>query len=56
MKLYIIQLGLNVSKFQHGTHTKSNWKCIVKYVDCEIQKQMCNYRLSVKHVQSSNIC
>jgi hypothetical protein len=47
VQLYIIQL--HVSNFTCATHTKGNWKCILKYVDCNIQKKMCNCCLSAKH-------
>lgn len=35
--LYIIQLY--VWKLPCGTHTKSNWKWMPKYVDCNVQKE-----------------
>jgi hypothetical protein len=54
LQLYIIQLC--VSKFPSGTHTKSNCKWIPKYVDCDIQKGMCEYCLPVEQIQSSYSC
>jgi hypothetical protein len=35
--LYIIRP--QISKFLCGTHTKSNWKWILKYADRDIQKK-----------------
>jgi hypothetical protein len=43
-----------VSKLPCGTHTKSNWKWIPKYADCDVRKRMSNCYLSVKPSQSSN--
>jgi hypothetical protein len=46
-------LSAYISKLPCGTHTKSNWKWIPKYADCDVRKRMSNC-LSVKHTQSSN--
>jgi hypothetical protein len=47
-------LTIYVSKLPCGTHTKSKWKWILKYADCDIRKRMSNCYLSVKHMQSSS--
>jgi hypothetical protein len=47
-------LSVYVSKLPCGTHTKSNWKWIPKYVDCDVRKRMYKCCFSVKHTQSSN--
>jgi hypothetical protein len=51
VQLYTIQL--RVSNFPCDTHTKSNWKWILKYVDCYTRKRICNCSLFVVHMQSS---
>jgi hypothetical protein len=45
-------LTIYVSKLPCGTHTKSNWKWVPKYADCD--RKMSNCCLSVKHMHSSN--
>jgi hypothetical protein len=49
---YIIQLY--ISKYLCGSHTKSIWKWILKYADCDIPKRMSSCCLRMKHTQSSN--
>jgi hypothetical protein len=48
-------LTMYVSKLPCVTHTKSNWKLIPKYADCDVRKRMSNCCESVKHTQSSNL-
>jgi hypothetical protein len=50
----VYYLTVCVSKPPCETHTKSNWKWIPKYAECDIQKRMRNCYLSVKHTESSN--
>jgi hypothetical protein len=35
-------LTRNVSKLPCETHTKSNWKWLPKYADCDVRKRMSN--------------
>jgi hypothetical protein len=44
----------SVSKLPCETHTKSNWKWIPKFADCDVRNRMSNCCLSAKHSQSSN--
>lgn len=41
--LYVIQVY--ISELPCLTHTRSSWKWIPKYADCDIQKRMCNFSL-----------
>jgi hypothetical protein len=52
--VHLLYSTVYVSKLPCRTHTKSKWKWIPKYADCDIQKRMFNCRLSVKYTQSSN--
>jgi hypothetical protein len=48
LKLYRCIIQLQVSKFPYGTHSNSNSKMTPKYVDCDIQKQICNRLQSMR--------